>query len=201
VTYSDLYVKERTRSEITDIALAVRDIFGFGNQCCPDILTAIENVLPRYLPQFALIPVKDGSIGEGKIAEAIFNPHSIRIENSGYRGLSNGEPSPRSDLGHELGHIFLHYDGKKSLPKYRSVRNVVFVKIQSMSGENQADIFDLNFLVPQHVVCEFDNPVDIAEWCKVPLEMAQEAFRLYGLNSRRKIHPTLQDIIDQIKND
>ena len=153
------------------------------------------------MPQFALIPVKDGSLTRGKIAEASFNPHRIRIENSGYRGLRNGEPSPRSDLGHELGHIFLHYDGEKSLPKYRSVGNVVYVKKQDMSAEKQADIFTSNFLAPQHVVCDFDNPVDLTEWCKIPMEMAQEAFRHYGSKSDRKIHPALQEIIDQIKND
>jgi hypothetical protein len=98
VSGADLYVTERSDAEIDEIALAVREIFGFGNQCCPNILSALENELPKHLPQFALIPVADDSLGAGKIAKASFNPHKIEIVNSGYKRLRACDPQARFDI-------------------------------------------------------------------------------------------------------
>jgi hypothetical protein len=94
MTDGDVYTSERPEQEIRELGHAFRDLFGFGNQVCPDIVHALENELPRYLPQFALVPVRDGSLGAGRAANASYNPHRIEIENS--KSSSSANPSPGS---------------------------------------------------------------------------------------------------------
>jgi Zn-dependent peptidase ImmA (M78 family) len=195
---TDVYVAERTDAEISEIALAARDLFGFGNQSCPDLIQALENELPKYLPQFALLPVPDGSLGYNKVARASYNPHKIEIVNSGYKRLCECDPEARFDVAHELGHFFLHYDGTHSLPKYRSIGNVSYIKRPAMSGEVQADKFGREFLLPGHVAVQFGSWEEMTNWCKVPARIAQEAFRIHGQRTIRAIPDQLKDLLNEL---
>lgn len=192
---SDIPVKERSLASIAEIAGAFRDLFGFGNQQCPDLLWAVENELSRYIPQFAVVPVRDGSIGSNRCAEATFNPHRIKIEDSGYKRLREYDPNARDDLGHELGHFALHYDGERSLSKYRTMGNIVYVKNAGMSAEKQADFFSLNLLAPANVVADFATWEEVAHWCKVPAHVAKEAIRRYGRRLPVQIPDSLKTIL------
>lgn len=195
---SDVYVDERSDSDICNVAVAARDLFGFGNQFCPDLAQALENELPKYLPQFAFLPVPDGSWGPGKLARASYNPHKIEIANSGYKRLCEGDAEARFDVAHELEHFFLHYGGDLSLPKYRSVGNVSYLKQPKLSSETQADKFGRHFLVPSYVVEQFSSWEQITEWCKVPGWVAQEAFRLHGRRRVRNIPDALKGILEEL---
>lgn len=196
---NDIYVSERTEEEITRIALAVRGMLEFDNQCCPDLIFAVENYLPKVIPQFALIPVRDDYLGEGRRAVTKFHPPRIEITNTGYKELRGNGLESRFDIVHELGHLFLHHDGSASLYKYRSAGNVIHVRRASMSGERQADIFGREVLLPQHIVRFHDTVDEIVQFCRVPVRFAQEAFTKYGATRPIVVPDELRSIINRMR--
>jgi hypothetical protein len=69
-----------------------------------------------------------------------------------------------------------------------------------MSGEVQANKFARGLLSPAHVVCEYDSWEEIALWCKIPDEIAQEAYRLHGRRMLRPVPEKLKSIFDQLNH-
>ena len=198
----DIYVRTRTDDEIAGLALSMRTVLGVPNEApAPDVLLSLENELPRYIEQFALLPVADGSLGRGRPARASFRPPKIEIENSSYVRLSLGQAQARFDAAHELGHLILHNDGPATLAKNRTAGNIVYVARSDMSGEKQADQFSAEFLAPQHIVRLCGSWEEVAEWCLIPPTWAKDVFRRYGENRRVVLPTSLQDKFRKLNED
>lgn len=191
----DLLVKSRTSQEIQQRALEWRETLGVSNAQAPDIAWALEAILPRALPSFSLLPVRQQDLGEAH-GRTSYDPPAIFVEQHLYKAACEGDPFGRYVLAHELGHLDQH----ELLPRDRSVQHEYANAPLEMSSEWQADEFAYHFLCPREIVRLHSSYLEVMEFCLVGEAMARRAFKEYvTFENPRAIAPAIQALLDTLR--
>lgn len=141
------------RSEIRDVTIKIRSIFGLHDIPHFPILHALENILPQIMPE-AVFEVVESDQMPGMYAEAIPATFSIRVRQDVYTGVCADNPRDRFTLAHELGHLVLHAD-------HRLQRMAAPINVKAFQDpEWQANAFAGELLMPLHIYRRLKTPED-----------------------------------------
>jgi Zn-dependent peptidase ImmA (M78 family) len=195
----DYKVAPKRRIDIEHYACAWRDALGVKHSCqAPDIIAILENDIPKLFTDFTLL-VKDDQVMDGAEGYTEFEPTpSIVLSNSSYMSAGNHKGRGRWTAAHELGHLVLH---KSAVPFERAIG--AYTKIKQLaifeSAEWQANAFAAGFLMPEHLVRDFTDPGEIADFFSVSRQAAENRIKTLGLVSKRVIAPQVLETIQQIE--
>jgi Zn-dependent peptidase ImmA (M78 family) len=190
----DFKVPPRSAKDIEALTLAWRDALGSPNEWAPNMLRLLEIELPKLpkLGQFALISRSDLEMGDAE-AYTQFNPPHIVVRNSVYQLARKGFGRSRMTLAHELGHLVMHPGASKLRTDFPSATNhLKFFE----SAEWQANKFASLFLMPLHIVREFQNASQLSENCQVSLQAAQ--IRMSELHLKKHLPDCIVKAIDDL---
>lgn len=192
-------VAPKSRSDIEHYAYAWRDALGVSSQCqAPDMIALLENELPKLFGDFALIAKQDQQM-DGAEGYTEFEPTPrIVLSDTSYLDAANGKGRGRWTAAHELGHLVLH---KGAVPFERATG--LYTKMAKLrvfeSAEWQANAFAAGFLMPEHLVREFTDPDEIADFFSVSRTAAENRIKTLGIVRRRIITPQVANAIQQIE--
>lgn len=153
----DKIVVPLERNEIEVKACAWRSYFGIADAWVVDVPHVLEIEIPRILPRFALriLPLNEMAEEEARTHHAV---PAIDLREDVYERLCSSDGRARFTGAHELGHLFLH--SGESRP--RAVSPIKSNTIsRRMSSERQADDFAASFLMPAHLVRQFNCPTEL----------------------------------------
>lgn len=192
----DFKVPPRSAKDIEALTLAWRDALGSPNEWAPNMLRLLEIELPKLpkLGQFALISRSDLEMGNAE-AYTQFNPPHIVVRNSVYQLARKGDGRSRMTLAHELGHLVMHPGASKLRTDFLSSTNQLK---PFESAEWQANKFASLFLMPLHIVREFQNASQLSESCRVSLQAAQ--IRMSELHLKKHLPDCIVKAIDDLAN-
>jgi hypothetical protein len=168
-------VPRRTDGEVAGLAYEWRKVLGVEDCWAPDIIALLEKELPERLPGFELVRQSDEMLGR---AEAFARHPRIFVRETVYQKALEWDGRSRFTLTHEMGHLFLHPDTPS--PRIVSGNRRAPIDEPNRSSEWQANRFAAHFLMPVHVVREFNSFEALAEHCKVSLDAAKRRFREVG---------------------
>jgi Zn-dependent peptidase ImmA (M78 family) len=180
------YVKPRSRHEINNIALALRQYWSLENELMVDMVDVVEHKIQKIVPTFDFSIRSSDEMGETE-ALTYKDPPSMRVREDIYLGAYERHGRPRFTLAHELGHFFLH-EGN-AMPRLATVdgRHVNFL----VSVEQQAHYFAACFLMPESLLRNFDTPDEVVEAFHVSSAAAIVRMREIGTWPQKKNVPDL----------
>jgi Zn-dependent peptidase ImmA (M78 family) len=192
----DYKAPPRSTKDIEALTIAWRDALGINDQWAPDMVRLLENDLPKYVPQFALIVRADREMEDAE-AYTEFNPPHIAVRSSVYHLASKFDGRGRMTFAHELGHLVMHVsDG----PRPRAVDQLKTpsgIRLYE-SAEWQARKFASLFLLPEHIARQFSSIRALSEGCKVSYQAAEIRFTELGLNKRPEA-PCIRDLASALE--
>jgi hypothetical protein len=170
---TDIYVQGMSRQNIEEIALAWREALSVESSWAPELSAILERKLPTLWPDFSLIVRPDTEM-VGVEGYTTFSPPMIVLPDTGYQDLVRQRHRARWTAAHELGHLFLH----EATTKHRDTDPVVNKTIDRAynSAEWQANRFASEFLMPEHVVSQFESAEELSRNCGVSLQAATRRF-------------------------
>lgn len=192
-------VSPKSRMEIEQYACAWRDALGIAHSCqAPDIIAVLENELPKLFSDFVL-QVKEDRYMDGAEGYTEFEPApSIVLSDTAYESAGSHKGRGRWTAAHELGHLVLH---KSAVPFERATGT--YTKMRQLavfeSAEWQANAFAAGFLLPEHLVRDFSDATEIADFFSVSRQAAENRIKTLGLVSRRIVAPPVAEAISQIQ--
>jgi len=195
----DYKVPPKRRIDIEQYACAWRETLGVKHSCqAPDIIGLLENELPKLFTDFVLA-IKDDWAMDGAEGYTEFEPTpSIVLSNSSYLSAGSHKGRGRWTAAHELGHLVLH---KAAVPFERAGGTYTKVKQLAVfeSAEWQANAFAAGFLMPEHLVRDFTDPGEIADFFSVSRQAAENRIKTLGLAPKRVIAPQILETIEQME--
>ncbi len=192
-------VPPKSRAEIEHYACAWREALGIAHSChAPDIITVLENDLPKLFSDFVL-QVKEDRFMDGAEGYTEFEPiPRIVLSDSAYEAAGSHKGRGRWTAAHELGHLVLH---KGAVPFERSTGT--YTKMRQLavfeSAEWQANAFAAGFLLPEHLVRDFSDATEIADFFSVSRQAAENRIKTLALAARRVVAPPVAEAIRQIE--
>lgn len=192
-------VPPKSRADIEHYSYAWRDALGVAHSCLvPDVIALLENELPKLFCDFALL-VKDDQLMDGAEGYTEFEPSPrIVLSDSAYLSAGNHKGRGRWTAAHELGHLVLH---KGAVPFERATGT--YTKMRQLavfeSAEWQANAFAAGFLMPEHLIRDFTDAGEIADFFSVSRQAAENRIKTLGLSPRRAIAPQVVQAISQIE--
>jgi Zn-dependent peptidase ImmA (M78 family) len=193
-------VAPKSRREIEDYALAWREALGVSSQCqSPDIISLIENEIPKLFSDFALL-VKNDNQMDGAEGYTEFEPSPrIVLSESSYIDAAKNGGRGRWTAAHELGHLVLH---KSAVPFERTTGQYSKMKQLQVfeSAEWQANAFAAGFLMPKHLIRDFSDTCEICQFFSVSRQAAENRIKNLGITKRRIIPEQVAEAIRQIEN-
>jgi Zn-dependent peptidase ImmA (M78 family) len=192
----DYKVTPRSAKDIEAVALAWRDALDVPNEWAPNMVRIIECQLPRLIPTFALVVRADLEMGDAE-AYTEFNPPHIAVRDSIYRLASQRDGRSRMTFAHELGHLVMH----PGIAKLRTEGSHAIREIKPYeSAEWQAKKFASLFLMPKHIIIEFNSPRQLSECCQVSFQAAEirfgEVSELHRIKSLANcVSSTISDLV------
>jgi Zn-dependent peptidase ImmA (M78 family) len=190
----DYCVPAKSRLDIELTAAAWRQALGVPMDCqAPDIITLLENELPKLFGHFALV-VKEDSKMRGAEGYTEFDPPKIVLAESTYLDASQFGGRGRWTAAHELGHLVQHesavpmdrapsrYSRMKELPRYAS-------------AEWQANAFAAAFLLPEWLVRDFANSSEVADFFSVSRKAAEIRLDELGISEKRVLTPEIANFL------
>jgi hypothetical protein len=176
----DFPVPPRSARDVEATSFAWRHALGVPDQWAPNIVDLLESVLPKFIPDFALVVLSNHEMGDAE-AYTEFDPPQIAVRASVYSGAREGDGRSRWTLAHELGHLVMHAGFAKNR---LAVSNTIIASQPRLkafqSAEWQADKFAAYFLAPEHVVRQFSTPEELRESCLLSARSAQICFDEVG---------------------
>jgi Zn-dependent peptidase ImmA (M78 family) len=189
----DLIVTKRTQVQLNALAMDWRRSLDIGDVWAPEIVGIFEQRLPTIIDGFELI-AQDDRLFHGKEGYAIFPkifiPKSTREKAVRWDGRS------RMTVCHEFGHLVLHPDAQ--LPRMVDGNRPAPIADLRRSAEWQARKFAAFFLMPDHIVREFQSAIELAEHCKVSRQAAELRFAEVG-HVRRELPPSIKQFIEEMR--
>lgn len=113
-----------SRPDLKRLARTFRRKLGIENELYLDILSIVENVLPRiYGEEYQFIVVEKEEMGED---HGLTTPEAmtIQIRSDVYEGAKKGQGRDRLTVAHELGHFLLHNGLQLKLARRRSEEKI-----------------------------------------------------------------------------
>jgi len=189
----DFIVPLRSQAELHALAMDWRRALGIGDEWAPEIVSIFEQRPPSIVSGFELV-VQDYGLFHGAEGYTrfprIFVPESVRKNAQLWDGRS------RMTLAHEFGHLVVHPEAP--LPRMIQGNRPAPIADRRRSAEWQARKFAAFFLMPDHVVREFQTCVELAEHCKVSHEAAEIRFGEVG-HVRRELPPSIKEWLNEMK--
>ncbi len=183
----DYYTRTfRSEQSLAATALDLRTIGKIRNVGYFDIVEFFSNSL--YGREFKGKGILDldflRSNSDDYPAIVTYRPVTLHIDSEVWQLAKIGEPDSRHIVAHEIGHISLHDHDAKAFSNDPSA-NIKFAR-DEYSTEWQANTFAAHFLLPDHLVRAFSDPMSLAHECSVPQKLAEERFSSVN-RSKRKI--------------
>jgi Zn-dependent peptidase ImmA (M78 family) len=194
----DFIVPPRSCASIEQCALAWRDALGVSDAWAPDIVSLIENELPRFFSTFALVVRPDSEMEDAE-AYTQFDPPQIVVRESVYREANKRHGRSRMTLSHELGHLVMHAGVRAKPRMIGGNKSAPSEKIYE-SAEWQAREFASAFLMPDHIVRQFDSFEQLQECCQVSRLAAEIRFGKVGHKKPRILAASVREAIDRINS-
>lgn len=139
--------EQRDRNQIRKCAFQLRKELGLHKTEYFPIMRILENVFPLIYPEFHIEVVEDNEL-PGRMAETIPEQCVIRVKESVYAAVCNGNAWARMIMAHEMAHFLLH-----------NSQNTAFAYMDKGSRlppdidpERQADIFAAELLIPINLI-------------------------------------------------
>jgi Zn-dependent peptidase ImmA (M78 family) len=191
----DFLVPSKSTKNIEATALAWRDALGVRDVWSPDVIDLLEKKLPAIFPTYSLVVRPDDEMFAIGQAEAYtqFNPPVIAVRNSVYLLARHNDGRARMTFAHEFGHLVLHPGVEKLRVEGGNQADKRLRPFES--AEWQARKFAAFFLLPTHVVREFNSHRELAESCHVSLQAAEIRFHEVG-HMRRAVAQCVTDLIN-----
>jgi hypothetical protein len=190
----DFLAPPKSAKEIETKALAWRHALGVPNEWAPNVVELLEIRLPKLFRDFALIVSSDRLMGDAE-AYTEFNPPHIAVRESVYRLARNGDGRSRMTFAHELGHLVMHPGAAKPRTETSRKSNVRIRAFES--AEWQARKFGAYFLLPKHIVIEFESPQALAQSCLVSSQAAEIRFAEVG-HIKNETAACVQELMEKI---
>lgn len=193
----DYVVDARSSKDIEATSLAWRDALGVCNDWAPNIVDLVEFKLPKLIRAFALVIRRDAEMDDAE-AFTEFQPPQIVVRESIYRSALSGHGRSRMTFAHELGHLVMHPGAAKP----RASMTVAPKNTQLYrSAEWQARKFASLFLLPTHIVLQFDSIDELMQCCKVSQQAAEIRFEEVSRFRKSKSAPKcIGDLVTDITN-
>lgn len=157
----------RDAKAIADTAHKFREVLGIENRLAPNVLEVIELLLTKLIPHFELMVCSDRELPGSVEAFAQDEPPRIVVRESIYLAASMCDPRARMTLAHELGHIVLQHRGTHARAKFSKWREV----------EHEANVFARQFLMPDHLVKNFNCAAEVSRYFNVTRAAAEDRLR------------------------
>lgn len=171
----DYKVSPRSAKDIEALTLAWRDALGIQNVWAPDMVRLLENELPKlpkYFSTYSLAVRPTAEMGDAE-AYTEFDPPHIVVSNVVYQEARKQQGRARMTLAHELGHLVMHPGAAKFRAEFAAApTKLPFYE----SAEWQANKFASLFLMPTHIVREFNSLPQLVDCCKVSHAAARIRF-------------------------
>lgn len=194
MTVDDYVVDPRSSKDIEAISLAWRDALGVPNDWAPNIVDLVESKVPKLVRAFALVIRRDGEMDDAE-AFTEFQPPQIVVRESIYRNALKGHGRSRMTLAHELGHLVMHPGAAKPRASMAiASKNTPLYH----SAEWQARKFASLFLLPTHIVLQFDSIEELVQCCKVSQQASE--IRFEEVRRFRKPKPAPKCVADLVKD-
>ncbi|MER8644571.1 MULTISPECIES: ImmA/IrrE family metallo-endopeptidase [unclassified Mesorhizobium] len=177
----DYCVSAKSRAEIEILAAAWRQALRIGTTCqAPDMVSVLENEMPRLFGDFALV-VKDDHLMDGAEGYTEFDPPCVVLSGTTYQSAANFEGRGRWTVAHELGHLVLH---KSAVPLDRAPRRYSQMKELPAyaSAEWQANAFAAGFLMPETLIRDFTDVLEIMPFFAVSRTAAEKRLQNLGIS-------------------
>ncbi|RWF76079.1 MAG: ImmA/IrrE family metallo-endopeptidase [Mesorhizobium sp.] len=194
----DYCVSPKSRAEIEILAAAWRQALRIPTACqAPDMVSVLENEMPRLFGDFALVVKDDYQMDEAE-GYTEFDPPRIVLSTTSYQSAANFEGRGRWTAAHELGHLVLHksavpldrapgrYSQMKELPAYAS-------------AEWQANAFAAAFLMPEILIRDFSDIPEIMAFFSVSRTAAENRLKNLGISEPRIIPSQVKLAIAQMQ--
>lgn len=104
---ADRAPKEHTPSVIEHYADRLRILLGLTGVTDFNIISVIENDLPRHLRNFSIEVFGRDELSVAAHTE--FRPARVLVRQDVYDGAHRDDPKSRFTIAHELGHLCLHW--------------------------------------------------------------------------------------------
>jgi IrrE N-terminal-like domain len=192
----DYRVSPRSAKDIAATTLAWRDALGISHDWAPDVVRLLESEVPKLVREFALVVRPDEEMADIE-AYTEFNPPHIAVRDSVYYLARKRDGRCRMTFVHELGHLVMH-PGIAKLRTEGAAKTIKEIRPYE-SAEWQAKKFASLFLMPEHIVVQFENAHQIAECCQVSAQAAQIRFdEIRHLLASKPLATCVQDTIKDL---
>lgn len=167
-------VKPRSRKEIREIALFIREIYSSERVTSFPILKFMEYVIPEFIEGFQYIIKDDSEMGDCD-GKTFPEKRLIYLKRSVYDGAYYKNPRDRFTVAHEVGHLLLH--DNESISYGRTNKPIKPYE----NPEWQANTFAAELLIPINQIRNL-SPYEISEMFNVSLSAAKIQLK-YAINS------------------
>ncbi|TPM54376.1 ImmA/IrrE family metallo-endopeptidase [Mesorhizobium sp. B2-2-4] len=195
----DYCVSPKSRAEIEILAAAWRQALRIPTACqAPDLVSVLENEMPRLFGDFALVVKDDYDMDEAE-GYTEFDPPRIVLSATTYQSAANFEGRGRWTAAHELGHLVLH---KSAVPLDRAPTR--YSKMKELpayaSAEWQANAFAAAFLMPETLIRDFTDISEIMTFFAVSRTAAENRLKNLGISEPRIVPLQVRAAIVHLQN-
>jgi len=190
----DIRVERKSREEIEEIAEKLREKYVPETHFCIDILTLVEFKLHKAFKgfEFEVLPDSELIDESGNYTEAVtdLSKPSIKISETTYKKLSEGDGRSRFTLAHEVGHLILHMNHRhyKLMHRYHGdYRTPTNDENKNQSAEWQANVFAASLLMPAKLVRKIQTANDVSNIFGVSKQTAEIRFNSNEVGKQRKL--------------
>ena len=176
-------IEPKSRKDLRDIALMIRDAVGLRNCIYFPIVEFMELMMPRLFSNYNYEIIGDDELLPNQDAVTVIENGfgTVKIKQHVYDGACNGDGQHRMTIAHEvvghfipmcvLGFKFYRTNGNEKLPAYRD-------------PEWQAKCIAGEFMMGKHLVSNL-KPKQLVEKCGVSLLAARYQRHVYRKEARQ----------------